>query len=312
MSRLHHLPPSLFRDFKLPGRADRTDLDIARLRQMDVELVKVNSIQLNNMMGKYFGGLDLDRVIALSSDWLQRPDRFQLWMMCSENIGTASRKFMYLSGQQGTQGFVKPSEHQVEINFDVELRDPLAIGFSIFHLAMSMRYALLDLDVLTIELRQGFEDLGRRMEDAGFRIRYGRQSNRLVLQSRYITEQPLNTSNRALEGMFAPASHYPSLHKREELETLASLIISEHLADPGFSLEELAQALCMSRRSLQRKLAVQGLSFSVLRDRERARVITEKMEAGISKEAIGALLGYTDLSSIYKFLAKSPPQGRDV
>ncbi|MNR21449.1 DNA-binding transcriptional regulator AraC [compost metagenome] len=112
--------------------------------------------------------------------------------------------------------------------------------------------------------------------------------------------------------MLAPAAHYPSLHKREELEILASLLIREHLADSAFSLEELAQTLCMSPRSLQRKLAVQGLSFSVLRDRERARVVTEKMEAGMSKEAIGALLGYTDLSSIYKFLAKNPPLEHDV
>jgi hypothetical protein len=35
-------------------------------------------------------------------------------------------------------------------------------------------------------------------------------------------------------------------------------------------------------------------------------VIEEKMRAGMSKEAIGALLGYTDLGSIYKFLAKRP------
>ncbi|MCY1497605.1 hypothetical protein D9M68_315720 [compost metagenome] len=310
MSRTHHLPPSLFRDFQLPERADRADLDIARLRQMDAELVRVSTRQLNGMMARYFGGLDLDRVATLSSDWLQRPDRFQLWMMCSENLGAASRKFMYLSGQQDAGGFISQDEHRVEVDFDAELRDPLAISFSVFHLAQSLRHALQEPEALTIELRQGFAGLGRRLEDAGFRVRRGQPANRLSLRGRHIAGQPLSTSNRALEGLLAPAPHYPALPEREELVTLAALLIREHLADPGFSLHELAQLLCMSPRSLQRKLTVHGLSFSTLRDRERARVIEQKTREGLSKEAIGELLGYTDLGSIYKFLAKQPVPGR--
>lgn len=301
---MHHVPPSMFHGFQLPGRADRADLEIARLRQMDTELVRVSTRQLNDMMGRYFGGFDLDGITALSGSWLQKPDRFQLWMMCSENIGAAGRKFMHLSGQQDARGFINQDEHRVEVDFDAELRDPLAVSFSVFHLAQSMRHALLDQDALTIELRQSFEGLGHRLDDAGFRVLLKRPTNRLILRGRHIGGQPLSTSNPILEGLLALAPHYPSLPEQEDLTSLASLLIRENLADPDFSLHELAQSLCMSPRSLQRKLGAQGLSFSVLRDRERSRVIEEKMRAGMSKEAIGALLGYTDLGSIYKFLAK--------
>lgn len=305
MSQKHLLPTSMFQNFKLPAQADKIDYDIARLRQLDVEFVKVNSEQLNILTERYFGRLDLNQIVEFSHAWSQRPERFQLWMMCSESVGAASRKLMYLNGQQGARGYISSNEHELQSDFDLEFQNPLVVSFVMFHQAMGMRHTLLNPDALTIELRQGFEGIGRHLEDLGFRVRRNREVNRFLLQDRHISKQPLSTSNKILENLLAPSSQHPPLYEREEVETLASLIIRENLADPDFSLEALAQALCMSPRSLQRKLAIQGLTFSTLRDRERSNIIIKNMESGMSKEAIGTLLGYTDLSSIYKFISKN-------
>ncbi|HFQ7114152.1 TPA: helix-turn-helix domain-containing protein [Pseudomonas aeruginosa] len=304
MSRMQTLPTSMFRFFQLPERPDNVDLAIVQLLNLESELAEVHEQKAHALVSRYFGRLEHEQITALADQWMQKPDRFQLWLMCSSTIGAALRKLMHLGGVAHSAGFFAQTEQEIALNYDAVLTEKNALEFAVRHLAKSISYSLMDESQLTIEVGKGFESFGRKLEDEGFQVRLGKDANRLVVAGRQIAREPLKTSNPVFEELFAPASQPTILAKRSELSHVASLLIRKNLASPDFSINELAKLLCMSPRSLQRRLLNEGLSYSQLLKAERFKVVSEMLHIGISKEEIGEKLGYTDLSSIYKFLSK--------
>ena len=304
MSRMEYLPTSIFRFFQLPDRPDKTDLAIAQLLSSDEELVCLDASRSEELLKRYFGRLNTRSVIELADGWIERPDRFQLWIMCSQSVGAAVGKISNLGSTAKSARFVTQTESSIFLNFDAALREHNAVEFAIRHFSKSMERSLEDNRKLTIELRKGFESLGSQLESEGLQVRYGRSHSGLIASGKRIADEPLRTSNPVLEDLFAVSAPSKVLTEIEDLASLSSLLIRKNLTDPDFSVSGLAKLLCMSPRNLLRRLAMQGVSYSSLLKQVRSQVINEKLRQGVSRERLGEFLGYTDLSSIYKFLAK--------
>lgn len=303
----HLLPTSLFRDFEPQGAGVRADIDILRLRQFDSELIRVDTRQLNDLLGHSLERTDVDGLMQKAADWLRRPERFQLWMMCSPTLEDAALKFARISGQQSDNGFVTIGRDRIDIDLDRHLHDRRALGFSLCYLALALSQILVDADAIMIFLRPGFEALGQRLEAVGYQVLAGREENRIRLSGKAIAASPLRTANPALEQLLALPASLPGLPSSDDVASLSALLVRENMADPDFSLTDLAGLLCMSVRSLQRRLAARGLSFSALRDRERYRLLRQMRIHGLPRDQIATQLGYSDATGLHKFLARLRP-----
>ena len=81
------------------------------------------------------------------------------------------------------------------------------------------------------------------------------------------------------------------------IEQKVSKLISEN---PGrlWTSNEVAAKLCMSSRTLIRKLALEGTKFQIIRDEQAKKQAANYLtDASLSVESIGHLLGFSDVSS---------------
>ena len=137
----------------------------------------------------------------------------------------------------------------------------------------------------------------------GGRLRFDRPANRLVFPAKAL-ELPLRTAD--------PVATKLAIEQCErELATVvdASVVgrVRGLLANPDRvpSLPELAKELHMSERTLKRKLAERGTTFSQLRDdtlRQRAMLLLDNRELSIGE--IAAKLGYKELPSFTRAFRK--------
>ena len=65
---------------------------------------------------------------------------------------------------------------------------------------------------------------------------------------------------------------------------------------PGYSLVELARALGLSSRSLQRSLAAEGTTFAAVREDARLRCAKSMLAQGQKVAVVGAALGLESTS----------------
>jgi AraC-like DNA-binding protein len=75
-------------------------------------------------------------------------------------------------------------------------------------------------------------------------------------------------------------------------------VIAAHLADGGLSLPEVAGALALSPRSLQRRLAGEGTTWSDLVDEVRRERAAALLARGLSRTAVAARLGFADARAL--------------
>lgn len=255
-------------------------------------------------MAQTLDRLEYDQIIDFSDAWRRKPDQFQLWMMASESLGIATVKFMLLSGQGESGGFLKLSESEIIANFDSYLISPKVIGFSVYHTANLLNKVVPDPQVLTIELRLGFEWVGSALERMGMQVTYDANMNGIVARGENILRLPLLTSNKVLESMLSPLELRPLLNEEDSVVSQAEQVIRTNICLPDLSLSTVADALCMSPRTLQRKLADGGVTFGGVLESVRREIIDQGLSSGLSKEKLREILGYEDVSSIYKLLAK--------
>ena len=79
-------------------------------------------------------------------------------------------------------------------------------------------------------------------------------------------------------------------------QKVSTLIIE----NPGriWTLREVAEKLCMSSRTLIRKLHLEGTTFQIIRDElAKKQVVTYLKDANLTVESVGHLMGFSDVSS---------------
>ncbi len=145
-------------------------------------------------------------------------------------------------------------------------------------------------------------DLGSLIRLLGHDLSFNAPYNSLTFESS-VADIELPTANPELDRVHVE-------HARTRLNDLlcgsmtirVRRVLSEHLAQGiAFGLDDIAQALHISRRSLQHGLEREGVNFSALQDEERLKMAHSFLRNSMrSLKYIAALLGFRDQSSFNK------------
>jgi AraC-like DNA-binding protein len=113
------------------------------------------------------------------------------------------------------------------------------------------------------------------------------------------------------------SQHPPVRSLPENLSGLIQLQIENLLSDHAYQISTVAESLSMSRRSLQRGLAKQGISYSFLLTEVRVRQAADWLENSYKPVTeIAFDLGYTDASNFTRAFRRragvSPQTFRDM
>jgi AraC-like DNA-binding protein len=105
------------------------------------------------------------------------------------------------------------------------------------------------------------------------------------------------------------------LHRVPELGDLSgqvAALLRDHLTDPSYGLEQVAGALALSPRTLQRRLKLEDTSFARLHDEQRRERAARLVAQGASGAAIAQQLGYADPTIASRSLKRwfGPGRGR--
>lgn len=161
---------------------------------------------------------------------------------------------------------------------------------------------LLGSPVVPLSLRfahQPLVDPGRYEALFGCRPDFGAAEPACVLDAS-VLERPMPRADAAMAAFFdhwlarEVGTSVPSLQAELERELLACL--SEGVP----TLDRLARRLCVSPRTLQRRLAGQGLSLRALVDGLRRRVALQQVAGGEALAEISYLLGFADTRSFFR------------
>lgn len=137
----------------------------------------------------------------------------------------------------------------------------------------------------------------------GCPIRCGRDEDVLVFANE-ILSRPFVSYNPDLLGLLAPKLEEELGQRLEQkpLDEQVKIIMKQQLAGEQPTLGQVARELCMSSRSLQRKLNAQGFeSFQNLLSQSRAELALHYLEhTTLEFKEIAYLLGYKDSNSFYR------------
>ena len=148
-------------------------------------------------------------------------------------------------------------------------------------------------------------------------ISYSQQRSALYFK-RADVEQPLTGVNSELAAVNEKAlkDYIDRLHV-DDLQRRVAHVITEHLASGELSDDRVAKALCMSARTLQRKLSAEGTTFKRILDSVREKLAREYIsDDHLSFSEITYLLGFRAQSSLTRackrWTGASPSQMRQA
>ncbi|WP_439602898.1 AraC family transcriptional regulator [Devosia sp.] len=135
----------------------------------------------------------------------------------------------------------------------------------------------------------------------GAPLRFGAKRNRIVLDAADL-DRPFAGHNPELLAILTPAllTALEEIDAQSALPEQVKIVLKRRLASGKPELAEVAEALGLSERTLQRRIADAGTSFRLLLEAARQQLGREMLASGASTEEIAYLLGYQDTSSFYR------------
>jgi AraC-like DNA-binding protein len=117
-----------------------------------------------------------------------------------------------------------------------------------------------------------------------------------------ILEQPLRTADPDLYAILLPAAEAQRSTKRPEAlfaEQVRRALPSAFRSE-ATQLEQIAQALGVTPRNLQRRLKDEGFTFQIVRDEARRELADRYLRDGLSLAEISFLLGFSEPSAFFR------------
>ncbi|WP_371226507.1 AraC family transcriptional regulator [Pseudomonas sp. QE6] len=146
--------------------------------------------------------------------------------------------------------------------------------------------------------REAPSDAQPYIDELGVRPLFGQAENRIVFDSR-ILELPLPGANPEA-ALRCEEQCRALLARRQERTGLSGQIRDRLLATPGRlpDMEQMAEAMHMTSRTLRRRLEAEGSSFRALVDEVRQALAEELLATGVIRlEEIAERLGYGEVSN---------------
>ena len=188
---------------------------------------------------------------------------------------------------------VGPTRPYTQAKIDMELASLLAFGrrFTGAHIVPRR----LTLTLIAPAWRARYEDV------FGCEVRFSAAENALVF-ARSDLERPLLSRNAEVAELMAGGAEAALGRVRAEgVQLRAGRVIDRLLQGDEPTLAGVAAELCMSERSLQRKLAAEQLSFTDLLDARRKAAAERYLAAGgATADEVAFLLGFATPSSFFR------------
>lgn len=137
-----------------------------------------------------------------------------------------------------------------------------------------------------------------RFEDVYPRIRFGRPSNRLVFDAALLDARLVSADTASLQLVREQCEQLLTNVKAKDrlIDRLRRLAVSQEAGILPF--DQAAAALGMPPRTLRRKLARDGISYSILLEEERRKRAASLLRSSeLSIKEIAARLGYSDVAN---------------
>lgn len=298
------LTKEFFPDFTLPEHPTKLDRLIQRIVDMDGNVVRANRTQVRTLLRHFMHRCDIEGISKISNRIVRNPAKHMLWMLISADL----RSFLYKK-----LVYLNATENNIFFDFKPEVISiyPERFGtleqwtlYNFFHyiavgeLAIDGDYSM-EFD-LTRAHGDAAELIKEYMPDAV--IRYDCSEAVIRYRGNNIASRELLTFNRVLERSLIPDVSYGLIAENDNVVEPARTVIREHSNNPSFELADLAKLLCISRRTLQRRLGEAGTSFIKIKQEERIHYIESKLRQGNARQILSRIAGVHDLQEIQKIL----------
>lgn len=295
------LSKDLFPDYKAPSRPSQEDKYIQQLFNAENISVRISPEKVKKIMLHYLNNKNNLDLYNVSEKIVQKPAKRTLWLFASTNIQEMFQKI---------QPHVEQYARAEVFCYDVDTLKiyPGRIGdltqtkkYCLYCYLSMLTYTLSGEYSLEVELTKDLSDAGE-IVNAFYpaAIRHNAPEIAITVKGRNITSRALKSSNPVLEDLLKPNKRQAILPDDNEIISMARMLINENMNNQNFDLSELANLLCVSKRTIQRKLKSAGTTFIQLKNAERTKFITDGLAKGATQETLNFMASHkrTDQSAL--------------
>ncbi len=304
------LTKEFFPDFKLPKHPSELDKTIQRIIDADDNAVRLTETQIFQIMRHYLSDKSPVDLYKIGHSIVNTPGKHMLWLLTSTSIQDLIQKTLKYIGDDDFSNTYCMKPDVVTIYL---ARVGLSAQWKLYNLFYNL--ALLDFTIsgdyelkiyLTEELSNSAELISDKYNLAQITLNAAEAS--IAIHGDNILNRLLITSNPELDRVLAPNFKFAILPENNDILEPAQKIVQENIANPDFDLSDLASLLCVSPRTVQRKLKAAGTTFMALKNEERIQYITSKLSQGNAKETLTEMAGLTDMDEMHRVITRGNKQ----
>ncbi len=299
------LSKAFFPDYQLPAKPAEADRNIQKIIEANNNVVRMSKTMMNDILLHYLRSKDHLEIHAIADSIVNKPRKSMIWMLTSNNIYELYNKKLQFVDAVGDEEIFQFQNENVQVFNDRIGTTPKTVELGLFYYLSTINLTVAGDYDIEVQLTKDLGEAGEVIETLyPANVKYGAEENSISIRGNDILRRGLNTSNPQLETLLCPNLDLFMLAEQNDVISTAREIIRHNIFDAEFSLADLASSMCVSPRTLQRKLKSAGASFIELKNSERVDFIMKRLAQGETKENLSHLVGYKDVGSIHKLLAK--------
>ncbi len=299
------LTKEFFPDFKLPKHPTDLDRNIQQIIDADNNAVRLTADRTREIMWHYLKDKTPLELHNVGYSIVNNPGKHMLWLLTSDSIETLIKKMLKYIGHEDTSHSYELQEDKVTVYVGRVGFSPqwklynLFFNLSVFDFTLSGEYKL------SVDLPEElFEAENIISNKYPAQINFGADEASATISGQGILNRPLITSNAELDRVLAPNFKFAILPEDDDILEPARMVLRENIDNPEFDLADLARLLCVSSRTVQRKLKASGTTFMALKNEERVGYITAKLSQGNAKEALSRMASLTDMDEMHRVVSR--------
>lgn len=299
------LSKAFFPDYKLPVKPVEADRNIQKIIDANNNVVRMSKEMMNNILLHYLRQKDHCEIQKIAESIVNKPRKSMLWMLTSSNIQDLYNKKLQFVDAVGDKEIFEFRDEEVKVFNNRIGTTPKTIELGIFYYLSTIKLTIAgDFDI-EVQLTKDLQDSADVIETLyPATVIHGARENVITVRGNNILRRNLCTTNEHLEHLLTPSFDIARLPEQSDIISEARTIIRENIMNSEFNLSDLSSYMCVSPRTLQRKLKAAGVSFIELKNAERIEFIMKRLAMGDTKENLSHLVGYKDIGSIHKLLSK--------
>ncbi|MCP4596914.1 helix-turn-helix domain-containing protein [Neptuniibacter sp.] len=296
------LAPEFFSDF-IDNKGDDVSRNITVLKGYNADYVSMNIDTADKILGYYLRLFNSHTIYQRAYDFFNKPNQISLWILNSQSFTTLLEKFGRFVGNDLFNKTTELHHDHIRMQINELFGEQESVEFCTYIMVLQLRTIYPENTRISVQLPRSFYETGQLLQDKlACDVCYGSDSFTIDVYGVSAENQTLLSYNPILENLLQPSNDIPVFDEKDELILKIEEIIKINLASEGFSINDLADQLFVTPRTLQRKLAKLNTSFTKLRDDQRISVLNTKIEEGLTMQEIADVVGYSDVSSVYKIL----------